>query len=423
VLVLLAVAVVAVGGDDDQSASTGEAGPEVLLGEDEVFLEPINSLGPDSFTGEVFVDPASTLSDSARPEAPEGPTPSVEGQAVASQAAAEPGLYGGTQDEARCDRDQIVSFLQANADKAEAWAEALNADPQLRWSGGNSVTVAQIPQYIRELTPVLLRSDTRVTNNGFFDGRPAPRQAVLEAGTAVLVDGYGVPRTRCACGNPLTHPIPTRTTPTYTGDQWTRFTPQTTVVVQPPAQPITIIILIDIDTGDPFERPAGSSGDQDKPAEPTRWAISASGSASDLAESTDSTTTVNWSGTINVADDGTITGSAGGTATFAGGCYDTGTGEKLSDLGADGSFEIGITGTAMGERPNRSYQLQIELPQVTVTSTSPTGGNSLIQDCIAALSGLGDFVASAFTDVDVAATDGDTVVEGEFSMTVTLAAE
>ena len=80
----------------------------MLLGEDEVFLEPINSLGPDSFTGEVFVDPASTLSDSARPEAPEGPTPSVEGQAVASQAAAEPGLYGGTQDEARCDRDQIV---------------------------------------------------------------------------------------------------------------------------------------------------------------------------------------------------------------------------------------------------------------------------------------------------------------------------
>ena len=107
------------------------------------------------------------------------------------------------------------------------------------------MTVAQIPQYIRELTPVLLRSDTRVTNNGFFDGRPAPRQAVLEADTAVLVDGYGVPRTRCACGNPVTHPIPTRTTPTYTGDQWTRFTPQTTVVVQPPAQPITIIILID----------------------------------------------------------------------------------------------------------------------------------------------------------------------------------
>ena len=31
--------------------------------------------------------------------------------------------------------------------------------------------------------------------------------------------------------------------------------------------------------------------------------------------------------------------SAAGTAVFDGGCYDQGTGEQISDLGAEGSFE------------------------------------------------------------------------------------
>lgn len=54
----------------------------------------------------------------------------------------------------------------------------------LMWSGGSTVTVAQ-GAYFDELTPMVLTSDTRVTNHGYHDGRPTPHQAVLQAGTAV----------------------------------------------------------------------------------------------------------------------------------------------------------------------------------------------------------------------------------------------
>ncbi|PZT71125.1 hypothetical protein DN402_02310 [Streptomyces sp. SW4] len=50
----------------------------------------------------------------------------------------------------------------------------------------------------------MLRADTRVTGHGLRGGRPVGGQAVLQAGTAVLVDDRGVPRVRCAGGNPLT---------------------------------------------------------------------------------------------------------------------------------------------------------------------------------------------------------------------------
>jgi hypothetical protein len=63
-----------------------------------------------------------------------------------------------------------------------------------------------IPQFLDALTPVRLRYDTRVTNHGFRDGEARPFQAILQAGTAVLVDRHGVPRNRCSCGNPLTEP-------------------------------------------------------------------------------------------------------------------------------------------------------------------------------------------------------------------------
>jgi hypothetical protein len=44
---------------------------------------------------------------------------------------------------------------------------------------------------------VLLRSDTVVTNHGFANGCSTTIPAVLQAGTAVLVDDKGVPVTKC----------------------------------------------------------------------------------------------------------------------------------------------------------------------------------------------------------------------------------
>ena len=117
-----------------------------------------------------------------------------------------PGLYGGSGDQKVCDPDALVAFLGEHPDKAAAWVGALNADPTMKWSQGRLLAVTDIPQYVSELRPVVLRYDTRVTNHGFLNGVAVPHQSVLQAGTAVLVDSLGVPRVRCACGNPLIPP-------------------------------------------------------------------------------------------------------------------------------------------------------------------------------------------------------------------------
>lgn len=91
--------------------------------------------------------------------------------------------------------------------------------------------MAEIPAYIAQLTSIILVSDTRVTNHGYENGVATPLQYVLQAGTAVLVDRYGVPRARCFCGNPLLPPAPVQGTPTYVGNAWPGFDPTRVIVV------------------------------------------------------------------------------------------------------------------------------------------------------------------------------------------------
>ena len=103
------------------------------------------------------------------------------------------GIYGGTLQLDMCDKAKLISFLEQNASQRSAWAGVLD--------------VTDVRSYVNSLTPVILSADTRVTNHGYRDGRPMPVQSVLQAGTAVLVDQYGVPRVRCYCGNPLLPPV------------------------------------------------------------------------------------------------------------------------------------------------------------------------------------------------------------------------
>ncbi len=114
----------------------------------------------------------------------------------------------------------------------------------------------------------MLTRDTRVTNNGYRDGKPTPRQSVLQKGQMVLVDQYGVPRVRCECGNPLTPPQPVKKTPKYTGTQWPGFDPATIIVIQQTTVIINIFVVVDVYTGESFDRPAGTTGDQDVAQEP-----------------------------------------------------------------------------------------------------------------------------------------------------------
>lgn len=159
----------------------------LLSGDDpprEVLVEAANTVGPDPFT-------ITAIAPSTVASPPQSPAP---------------GLFGGTRDNGRCSPEALVAFLEEDTDKAGVWAAALDSDPTMQWSGGDSLVASDIRAYVAELTPAILAADVRVTNHGFANGKATPRQSLLRKGTAVLVDDKGVPRVRCFCGNPLLPP-------------------------------------------------------------------------------------------------------------------------------------------------------------------------------------------------------------------------
>jgi len=178
------------------------------------------------------------------------------------------GLYRGVKGSASCDRDRLADFLGGRPDLATAWVSALRSDPGLRWSRSPTVlSSGDLATFVRELTPVLLRADTRVHEHGWSDGSAQDAQAVLQAGTAVLVDGYGVPRVRCASGNPLTAPEALRPGTTPPAGAWPGFDLGATVAVTGAGQNIREFGLTD-PADAAFRRPAGSLGPDDVDAVP-----------------------------------------------------------------------------------------------------------------------------------------------------------
>lgn len=268
VLVLIAGAVF-LSRDDDKGSSTGSSTstPAVTtvagsttslpdgtldptqLGPGEVLLEPVNSETVTPFT------PSARTSDERTPTVslPQIPMPTTtapltEGQVPLSQVNGNvPGLYGGTRNAAECDQQSMISYLEANPDKAAAWA------------GVQGIQVGELRSYIESLTPVVLTRDTRVTNHGFRNGQAFAHPSVLQAGHAVLVDRWGIPRAKCSCGNPLTPPTPLSQPPTYVGPQWPTFDP-TIIIVVVVAEPVTDgFVIVDVDSGELIIRTVGAT--------------------------------------------------------------------------------------------------------------------------------------------------------------------
>ncbi|MHB8867621.1 MAG: DUF6777 domain-containing protein [Thermoleophilia bacterium] len=260
------------------SADSTATEPTVVQQEGEIFLEAAGEAGAESFTGETFVPegpppslnlPTTTLAPTTTVSV--GVTTTDPGTVkVAAVSGGRPALYGGSKNKALADKEGQLRFFEQNPDKAAAFCAALNSDPTFKWSGGTQIQPSQLRDYFAELTPLMLTRDTRVTNNGYRDGKPTPRQSVLQKGQMVLVDHYGVPRVRCECGNPLTPPQPVKTSPTYTGRQWPDFDPTTIVVIQPTTVVINIFVVIDVYTGETFDRPPGTTGEQDIAQEPQK---------------------------------------------------------------------------------------------------------------------------------------------------------
>lgn len=214
----------------------------------EVTLTPALEPGPDPFTPSVAkndsppgTDPPATTQPTVAPASP-GATRTYTG--------GQPGLYGGTRDIGSCDPGKMLDYLDQNPDKKSAWASV------------QGIQVSELRSYVGKLTSVVLRTDTWVTNHGFANGKATTISSVLQAGTAVMVDVYGVPRVKCYCGNPLTPPT-VYTNPTYTGYRWAGFSTTTVVVIQQNTTIINDFTLIDTYTGQPFSRPAGSDGKRD----------------------------------------------------------------------------------------------------------------------------------------------------------------
>ncbi len=294
VLTAVALALLAAacgGGDDDDTAGakSGGSGSTILL-------EPAPDAGPLPFAKTIGVFDVARVKSAAGATKVTLPPTKAAGTAGAfpSVPGGAPGLYGGSGDQQVCDPAQIVAFLGENPDKAAAWAGVLGIAP------------GAIRDYVADLTPVLLRADTRVTNHGFADGKATPRQSVLQAGTAVLVDRLGVPRVRCACGNPLLEPAPVPE-PTFEGEPWEGFEPAAVVQVEPAPAPLDSLTLVDVETGQTFEQSAGTGA----------TATSTTGAATTTASAGTSTTAA--APTTRAATGTSTTAAPGGSSTSGAG--------------------------------------------------------------------------------------------------------
>ncbi len=253
-----AVAVVAVSGlglggvvllDDDSAGVVLEPAGRMP---DEPFLDDLVATTSDDGDGEIGTGDAPP-----EPRALDDPVLLAGGLVVGT----DPGVYAGTRDQPTCDLERLVELLtdESETARADAWFAALGQHVDDRAG------------YLDELTAVRLRFDTRVTahdNERRYD-------AVLQAGTPVLIDRFGIPRVRCAGGAPLDEP---QTAPSGTSagdsvdagahagngdDAWGGFDPAAVVVVSggPTADAFD---LADPAAGELFTRPVGSDGDRDR---------------------------------------------------------------------------------------------------------------------------------------------------------------
>lgn len=336
IIVLLVVLLVGVGGIAVVLATSGDEASAT-----EYEREPVETAGDNPFMPSVGTDEPDVTPPAATGASFEGNTP---------------GLYGGTMNTGSCDAEQLVTFLEANPDKGAAWARVVG------------IQTTEIRDFVSRLTPVVLRSDTYVTNHGFESGRATSFPAVLQAGTAVLVDDKGVPVVKCYCGNPLTAP-PDPGKARYSGPRWPAFQPSNITVIQTTTIVIEIFTLVDLTTGDVFGRPAGTDGTQDGPAPETPEPPG--------GDTSPTTTTTRASVPTDATYNITLAGSGGGpcepfssttTASVAGGQVTIQARAPLTGaLNPDGTFVIDAT---VGEV---STHIEGRLDDQTFTATATEG--------------------------------------------------
>ena len=235
-----------------REAGGGGPGTEGTADAGEVLLQPAAAQGPDPFTRST-VEPAGAAPAAPRMTPPRTPPPGD--GAPRTLPGSTPGLYGGTRSVASCDVGQQIRLLAADPAREEAFAQAAGVPRE------------GVPDFLRGLTPVVLRADTRVGNHGFRAGSATTFQSVLQAGTAVMADGHGLPRVRCACGNPLSRPAGAGDAEGGRGEKWAGYDPARTVVVAPAPKTVAELVVVDADHNSWMARAVGDEGARDRTPE------------------------------------------------------------------------------------------------------------------------------------------------------------
>ena len=115
---------------------------------------------------------------------------------------------------ARC--EYLDQRAPEDAAGIDAFVASLNADETFEIE----LTSSEFSAFTQQITYGHLLADTRVTYNGFSSGATFPIQAVLQKGTLVGVDRFGVPRLHCGSGVALTAPVAAGGEVVFSGGAW-----------------------------------------------------------------------------------------------------------------------------------------------------------------------------------------------------------
>jgi len=161
-----------------------------------LYVAPANAIGPDAFSPSFSTG---QLPESYVYEFESGQIP-ASSDALYIQPR---GTYGGPGSNV-CDIEGMKEFFRNHPNRAAAWARI------------QEIEFDEIDSFLDGLQPAFLAQNVKLTMYGFKNGQEYGYEAIIKAGTAVLVDELGLPRARCACGNPLVtdNPPPPETTTT-----------------------------------------------------------------------------------------------------------------------------------------------------------------------------------------------------------------
>lgn len=207
----------------------------------DVALAPAAAIGANAFATTQWASPA----DPAVAQEATGTAPGGDAQAVTAVDGSDVGLYAvpwGTS-YSTGEAPSLLVELNAEPARAEAFVQALNSDPDLGWGG--TLAVADLEAYLKQLSQVALAEDTWVTHHAYAGGSATATQAVLQKGSVVLIDRYGVPRVRAVSGDPLTAPEVGEGVGIVAsaGKAWPDFEPSAVVAVSPAASVLNSFTL------------------------------------------------------------------------------------------------------------------------------------------------------------------------------------